>query len=385
MAIRARHRVAVLASACLACDPDGGDADTPPVEDLRVELAAPLTFELTDGQVLRLQGVELADGRQGELDLHGEAVDAVAGQLVVSTASDANGRLVVLDPAGAEWTAASRRSDRDDHEAVDAELVGLTLSGFDRAVFFGPRGPEVLHEPIVLDAFGLSWTAADLHVVVSATPSAPTLAGPSASRLRHVSDPRASAIREDAHAQGDADPEVDGLAGAPDVALALGDPCQTTPGCGPGAACVADASTSDGAFRCLAECVGPAPDDPVDPLVVSTEAVCVDDGGCCDASLECRNGSCVSPDTTSDHVTSSGGGCDPDDDDVISACDAHPNESCKADADGDGCANSFDDDDSDSCRCAARVPRLNGMGKVMLLLGLLRGRRRRVRAANPAA
>lgn len=375
-------QAAVLVTAC-----DPGDGDAPPDAVAReLELAAPLAFDLADGQVLRFHEGELADGRVGLLEVHGDTIDVVQGRIGLARADD-DGRLVVESIDGATRNAASERNDHDEHEVFDAQLDDVELWGFDRAVFHGPRGAERLYEPVILDAVGLAWTGADLRLVAGETersqPNSQRSAG-AVARSPRLPGAGVPVVRETAHADAGDPSGAVSLADETDVALALDDPCQSSNTCDAGSTCVADASTSDGTFRCLAECVGPPPQTSQDPLPPSDTAVCLDDGGCCDPTRECSNGECVAPDPSgsgtgpsNDVDPDAAGGCDPDGDNVISACDAHPNESCTADADGDGCANSFDGNDQDACRCSARIPRPNSLAILMLGLAFFRGRPRR--------
>lgn len=377
------HRLLVsIALVVTACDP--GEGEAPPADVARdLELEAPLAFELADGQVLRIHEAELADGRIGLLEVHGDAVDVVRGRVAL-VRTDVDGRLVVEGADGATRNAASDRNDHGENEVFDAQLDDVELWGFDRAVFHGPRGTERLAEPIVLDAVGLAWTGADLRLVAGTSERPQTSERGSIARPARLPVATVPVIRDTAHV----DPlePAPSLADETDVVLALNDPCQSSTACDAGTTCVADASTSDGTFRCLAECVGPPPQ--TSEIPPSDTAVCLDDGGCCDPARECSNGVCVVPDTSgsgsgsgtgpsNDVDPDAAGGCDPDGDGVISACDAKPNESCKADADGDGCANSFDDNDQDSCQCSARIPKPNGLAILMLGLAFFRGRQRR--------
>jgi hypothetical protein len=374
-----------LVTIIAACDP--GEGEAPPAEVARdLELDAPLVFELADGQVLRIHEAELADGRVGLLEVHGDAVDVVRGRVAL-VRTDLDGRLVVEGADGATRNAATDRNESGEYEVFDAQLDDVELWGFDRAVFHGPRGEERLVEPVILDAVGLAWTGADLRLV-AATRERET---PTSTRGSYAPAPRlpgagVPVIRDTAHADPIDPATAMWLVDETDVVLAINDPCQSSSTCDAGSTCVADASTSDGTFRCLAECVGPEPQ--VSELPSSDTAVCLDDGGCCDPARECSNGVCVVPDTSgsgsgsgtgpsNDVDPDAAGGCDPDGDGVISACDANPNESCKADNDNDGCANSFDDNDQDACRCSARIPKPNALAILMFGLAFFRGRPRR--------
>lgn len=389
------NRAFVLLGAVLvftACDRGEGDAPTDDVaRDL--ELAAPLAFELADGQLLRIHEAELADGRVGLLELHGDAIDVTRGRVALARTAD-DGRLVVEQADGTLRNAASERNDHDEHEVFDAQLEGIELAGFDRAVFLGPRGTEDLRGPIVIDAIGLAWTGAELRVVAgerdesssASERGARSRGGSHAAFARPARVPGAGVpmILDTAHADA-SDPSGAGWFTDDDEPFtAPGDICTSTSTCDMGTVCVADTSTSDGSFRCLAECVPPAPQVGGSPLPESASAVCVDDEGCCDPARECSNGECVVPTTSgggsgpsNDVDPDAAGGCDPDGDNVISACDAKPNESCTADADGDGCANSFDDNDQNSCQCSARIPKPNSFAILMLALAFGRGRQRR--------
>lgn len=376
----------LLAPAC-----DRGDGDVTPVPEHReIELVAPLVFELADGQVLRLHEAELADGRVGLVELHGDAVDVTRGRIGITRVSDA-GHLVVEQADSTLRTAATERNEHEEHEVFDADLDAIELRGFERAVFHGPTGPQMLHEPIVIDAVGLAWTGSELRVLAGDTDrSSRTGEGSNAGPRRGWFGPRRPRVAvapssETVHADS-GNPARDGeLVDDDEPVVAPGDFCSSSNACDMGTVCVADTVNSDGAFRCLAECVPPAPQVTEDPLPAADSAVCVDDEGCCDPSRECSNGECVLMSSTdgggsgpsNDVDPDAAGGCDPDGDGVISACDANPNESCKADNDGDGCANSFDENDQDSCQCNARIPKPNSLAVLMVALAFLRGRRRR--------
>lgn len=385
--------LSLLAAVVVVAACDRGEGGPPPDDVARdLELAAPLAFELADGQVLRIHEAELADGRVGLLELHGDAIDVTRGRIALARVAD-DGQLVVERADGSLRNAASDRNENDEHEVFDAELTDVEIAGFDRATFHGPRGDETLRGPIALDAVGLAWTGHELRVVArERDDSSATTRERSGSRgfapAVRVRGAGVPSIAETAHADAN-DPSGAGeLTDDDEPLIAPGDPCTATSACDMGTVCVADSVTSDGAFRCLAECVPPAPPVSEDPLMESSTAVCVDDEGCCDPSRECSNGECVVPSSSTggggsgpsnDVDPDAAGGCDPDGDNVISACDAHPNESCSADSDGDGCANSFDENDQDACRCAAKIPKPNGLAILMLGLAVLRGRRRRGR------
>lgn len=381
--------VAVSAlSACAAAV----ESDAP--DDRREVLAAPFVLELGDDQRVQIPGALLGDGREGLVTLHGGVVEASRGNASI----DGDDTTIVDGPRvevrwrdGRRTTSLARALGL--HSSAAIVLEDVELAGFDRATFTGDDGEVELDEPLhVLEAPWLSWSGDML--IVEALPDAER--GPSSSSSssavrsggrgrtpRSMPDEVTAPIDPTAHAgdlppvgPDDLVPELDALAGPGDV-------CQSSMQCDASTRCVANPIDSDGAFRCLAECVPPVDGTAPTGFTPSDNASCVDDDGCCDPTAVCRNGACE-PEDAGDGgddgtvaPSSSAGGCDPDGDDVISACDAHPNESCKADADGDGCNDSFDKDDSDSNNCSIRVARPNSLAWMMLVLIFARGRPRR--------
>lgn len=383
---------AMMVLGVLAC---GGPVDDGQDEAIdRIDIAAPLAFELAPGAQLVFADATLADGRHGTVIIDALAVDASGGALLELPLAERTTAFRLAGPEGSRRSVAATRAPEiaADAHAVDAQLVGLELGGFETAWLVDADGERVaLAEPLVVDANGLAWTAGELVVIELADDAESTTRGGGASlaaarpRAR-IGAPARGDADELAHARradGGFDPFGDDLVGEDDpVALEPGDPCSATAQCPISTRCVADPTMSDGQFRCLALCVEPELVGGAMPPVPSPSATCVDDDGCCDPDLECSNGQCevVAPaddDGGGDDGSSSGGGCDRDDDGWVNGCDRKPDESCTHDADDDGCNDSFDDNDMDACDCKTpRVPKPNSTGIALLLLAWLRGRRR---------
>lgn len=399
----ARRVSMIVVSLFLGCtaspEPEIGDVR-------RVELAAPFVLELDDGQRVLVPAATLADGREGMVVLHGGVVEATRGAASLEADALRDGPPPIGPHLAVQWrdgrtTAAPARS-LGVHATAGFALDGVELVGFDRATLTTDDGDVELDEPLRLQAPWLSWSGEVLRVAAlpedaRAAEAAPAAPAPRRSPRRSipvaastVETPVAPTIIEDAHARGSSLPDRDLAADAAALA-APGDVCQSTAQCDTATRCVADPNNSDGAFRCLAECVPPVVDAPPVGFTAPDSASCVDDDGCCDPSLVCHNGACEGDggdagDDGSVAPANPGGGCDPDGDDVISACDAHPNESCKADQDGDGCADSYDEDDGTASRCSVRVARPNSLAWMLLALAWMRGRgRRRPCEAQPGS
>jgi len=374
-----RSTIAVLGLFGCAAPTDDRDDD---VVD-RIDLAAPLVLELAPGAQLVIADANVVGIGSGTVVIDALAIDADAGAVLDLAVSEGATAMRVAGPDGSRRLAAAPASELgDDAHAVEAELVGLELAGFEAAWLEGPDGRVALAEPIVLDASALAWTTGEL-VVIELRDEAST-ASTTASARATVTTRRPAGpvvVGELGHtlAGDSADPFLDDLR-ADDEPLALepGDSCSATSQCPTDTRCVADPMMSDGQFRCLALCVAPELQGGPALPAPSDSAVCVDDGSCCDPALACSNGQCVGPEPDDDGG-SMGSGCDRDGDKWINACDARPDESCTADQDGDGCKDSFDDDDSDSCNCTTpvRIPRPNATAFAMLALVWLRGRNRR--------
>lgn len=374
-----KRAAASLLLGLAACgDPiDAGDDEL--VE--RIDVAAPLAFELAPGARLVLEDATVVGVGQGTVELEALAVDASAGAILELPLAEGETALRLAGPAGSRRAAATRRSGG---HVVAARVEGLELGGFDDAWLVDAKGDRIaLDEPLVVDANALAWTSGELVVVELADDTAASANGAGggvggAAPPRGRTDDLARLLDED----GGGDPFADQLVGPSEPEpLEPGDSCASTAQCPVETRCVADPMMSDGQFRCLALCTEPELVGGPMPPVPSPSATCVDDSGCCDPSLACSNGECVVVEPEDDDGGGDddvGSGCDRDGDGWVNGCDRKPDESCTADADGDGCNDSFDDNDMDNCECTTpiRLPRPNSTGLALIVLLWLRGRSR---------
>jgi hypothetical protein len=383
---------ALVVLGLLAC---GGPGDAPDDEVVdRVDLAAPLAFELAPGAQLVLADATVIGSGHGTVIIEALAVDATAGAMLELPLAERATALRLADAKGSRRhvVATGVPELASDAHTVDVQLVGLELGGFEAAWLVDAYGGRVaLAEPLVVDASSLAWTAGELLVIDLAEDDDAARAGSGSAAMLAAARARsrtAGAVAsgdadELAHARrtdGGIDPFHDELVGEADpIALEPGDSCSATSQCPIETRCVADPTMSDGQFRCLALCVEPELVNGAMPPVPSPSATCVDDGSCCDPDLACSNGECVvvAPDDGGgDDGSSTGDGCDRDKDGWVNGCDRKPDESCTHDEDDDGCNDSFDDNDDDPCECATpRIPK----PKAPLSVSGARGRRSRSR------
>jgi hypothetical protein len=357
----------------------------------RIDLAAPLAFELAPGARLVLEDATVVGVGTGTVIIDALAVDASAGAIFELPLAEGTTALRLAGPNGSRRIAAARRPEiAADAHVVDARVEGLELGGFDAAWLVDASGERIeLDEPLVVDANALAWTAGELVMIelpdddAAAANGGGGASGSGARRRGPVGAP--GDPDELAHVRGqdgDGGPFPDEIVGEiePEL-LEPGDPCSATAQCPIETRCVADPMMSDGQFRCLALCVEPELVGGPMPPLPSPSATCVDDSSCCDPSLACSNGQCgvVDPEDDDGGQSEIGSSCDRDGDGWVNGCDRKPDESCTADSDGDGCNDSFDDNDEDNCQCTTpvRLPRPNSTGIALMVLIWMRGRTKR--------